>query len=237
VTVKTRSKKVRVTTPFFKSMWAVVWKDLKAEGRSFQLLSAMWIFSFLVILIFNFAFELNIRERTNVASGILWVAFVFAGTLGLNRSMAVEKDRGCLDGLLLAPVDRSVIYFGKVIGNLFFMFMVEIPVLFLFAVFYNYFEIFNWGVILVIVLGSIGYTVVGTFLSSMSAQSRSRDVLLPILLFPVVLPVVINAVRASGNFLQAQEFMFVWPSIRMLIVFDVIFLALGYMLFDFIVEE
>ena len=152
MTVKTRSKKVRVTTPFFKSMWAVVWKDLKAEGRSFQLLSAMWIFSFLVILIFNFAFELNIRERTNVASGILWVAFVFAGTLGLNRSMAVEKDRGCLDGLLLAPVDRSVIYFGKVIGNLFFMFMVEIPVLFLFAVFYNYFEIFNWGVILVIVL-------------------------------------------------------------------------------------
>ncbi len=237
MTVKTKIKKTRVTTPFFKSMWAVVWKDLKSEGRSFQLLSAMWIFSFLVILIFNFAFELNVRERTNVASGILWVAFVFAGTLGLNRSMAVEKDRGCLDGLLLAPVDRAVIYFGKVIGNLFFMFIVEFPVLFLFSIFYNYFEIFNWGVLLVIFLGSIGYTVVGTFLSSMSAQSRSRDVLLPILLFPVVLPIVINAVRSSGYFLQGHEFSYIWPSLRMLIAFDIIFLALGYMLFDFVVEE
>lgn len=234
---KTSKPKTRVTTPFFKSMWAVVWKDLKSEGRSLQLLSAMWIFSFLVILIFNFAFELNVRERTNVASGILWVAFVFAGTLGLNRSMAVEKDRGCLDGLLLAPVDRSVIFFGKVIGNLLFMFMVELPVFLLFAVFYNYFEVFHWGVLLVTVLGSVGYTVVGTFLSSMSAQSRSRDVLLPILLFPVVLPIIINAVRASSYFLQGQDLAYIWPSLRMLIVFDVIFFALGFMLFDFIVEE
>jgi heme exporter protein B len=232
------SKKIRSgNTPFFKAVWAIVWKDLKAEGRSFQLLSAMWMFSLLVVLIFNFALQLNIKERTNAASGILWVAFVFAGTLGLNRSMAVEKDRGCLDGLLLAPVDRSVIYFGKMFGNLVFMFLAELPVLLLFAIFYNYFEIFNAGVLLVIVLGSLGYIVAGTLLSSMSVHARTRDVLLPILLFPVVLPVIINAVTASGYFLQGQEMALIWTPLRLLIVFDVIYMALAYMFFDYVVEE
>ena len=104
-----------------------------------QLVSAMLIFSLLVILIFNFALELDASERLNVTSGVLWSTFVFAGTLGLNRSMAVEKDRGCLDGLLLAPVDRSAIYFGKVIGNLIFMFLVEGITLVIYAIFYNNF--------------------------------------------------------------------------------------------------
>jgi hypothetical protein len=100
---------------------AVVWKDLAAELRSRELLSAMLVFALLVILIFNFALELEPGTRSAVTAGVLWVTFVFAGTLGLNRSLAVEKDRGCLDGLLLAPVDRSAIYFGKMLSNLVFM--------------------------------------------------------------------------------------------------------------------
>ena len=103
---------------FLRALGAIVWKDLVAEIRSRELLSAMIVFSLLVILIFNFALELDIRTRETVTSGILWVTFAFAGTLGLNRSMAMEKDRGCLDGLLLAPVDRSAIYFGKALGSL-----------------------------------------------------------------------------------------------------------------------
>ncbi len=103
----------------------MVWKDLAAELRSRELLSAMLVFALLVILIFNFALELDARTRYSVTAGVLWVTFAFAGTLGLNRSMAMEKDRGCLDGLLLAPVDRSAIYFGKVAGNLIFMLLVE----------------------------------------------------------------------------------------------------------------
>jgi heme exporter protein B len=224
-------------SPFIKAVWAIVWKDLKAEGRSLQLLSAMWMFSMLVIFIFNFALQLNVKERTEAAAGILWVAFVFAGTLGLNRSMAVEKDRGCLDGLLLAPVDRSVIYFGKMIGNLVFMVLMELPILLIFAIFYNYFEIFNAGVMLVILLGSLGYIVAGTLLSSISVQARTRDVLLPILLFPVVLPVIINAVTASSYFLQGQDMSLIWGPLRLLIAFDVIYLALAYMFFDYVVEE
>src|SRR5689334_21022366 len=114
---------------FLRAMSAVIWKDLAAELRSRELFSAMLVFSLLVILIFNFALELDVRTRQSVTSGVLWVTFAFAGTLGLNRSMAIEKDRGCLDGLLLAPVDRAAIYFGKAISNLIFMLIVEALVL------------------------------------------------------------------------------------------------------------
>jgi heme exporter protein B len=237
VDVKSPPRRVKTQTSFFKSMWAIVWKDLRAESRGLQLVSAMLIFSLLVILIFNFALELDARERANVTSGVLWATFVFAGTLGLNRSMAVEKDRGCLDGLLLAPVDRSAIYFGKVIGNLIFMFIVEGITLMIYAIFYNNFGVFNPGLLVVILLGSIGYAVVGTLLSSMAVHARTRDILLPILLFPVALPVLISAVRASGYFLEGIEMSFIWPSLNILIAFDIIYIGLSYMVFDFVVEE
>ncbi|HEX8967417.1 MAG TPA: heme exporter protein CcmB, partial [Chloroflexota bacterium] len=163
-------------TPFFKAVWAVVWKDLAAEWRSRELVSAMLVFAFLVILIFNFALELDAQTRANVTSGVLWVTFAFAGTLGLNRSMAVEKDRGCLDGLLLAPVDRSAIYFGKALANLFFMLAMAAIVLPLYTVLYNV-NLFIPGLLLVIVLGSLGYVAVGTLLASMAVQARTRDIL------------------------------------------------------------
>src|SRR5215510_11422230 len=106
---------VRGSAGFLKAVSAVVWNDLQAEFRSRELFSAMLVFSLLIILIFNFSLELDLKTRQSVTSGVLWATFAFAGTLGLNRSMAIEKDRGCLDGLLLAPVDRSAIYFGKFI--------------------------------------------------------------------------------------------------------------------------
>ena len=221
---------------FLKAMWAVVQKDLSAELRSRELLSAMLIFSLLVILIFNFALELDIRTRRSVTSGVLWATFAFAGTLGLNRSMAIEKDRGCLDGLLLAPVDRSAIYFGKVISNFAFMLIVEAIVLPIYSILYGL-NLFQPGLLLVILLGSIGYTSVGTLLSAMSVQTRTRDVMLPILLFPVVIPVVIAAVKASGGYLTGAEMSEILPWLNLLIVYDVIFVALAYMLFDSVVEE
>ena len=215
---------------------AVVWKDLAAELRSRELLSAMLVFALLVILIFNFALELDVEARTTVTSGVLWVTFSFAGTLGLNRSMAMEKDRGCLDGLLLAPVDRSAIYFGKVIGNLVFMFVVEAIVLPVYSLLYNI-NLFQPGLLLVIFLGSLGYVVVGTLLASMAVQTRTRDVLLPILLFPLILPVLIAAVRASNGFLQSYPIEEILPWLNLLIVYDIIFTAVAYMVFDFVVEE
>ena len=221
---------------FLGAVRAIVWKDLAAELRSRELLSSMLVFALLVILIFNFALELDAKARATVTGGVLWVTFAFAGTLGLNRSMATEKDRGCLDGLLLAPVDRSVIYFGKAIGNLVFMFIVEAIVLPIYSILYNV-NLFQPGLLLVILLGSVGYVAVGTLLASMAVQTRTRDVLLPILLFPLIIPVLIAAVKASTGILQVLPMDQISPWINLLVVYDIIFTAIAFMLFDFIVEE
>ncbi len=223
---------------FLRAMGAVVWKDLSAELRSRELLSAMLIFALLVILIFNFALDLDpaTRREPTITAGILWVIFVFAGTLGLNRSMAIEKDRGCIDGLLLAPVDRSAIYFGKALGNLVFMLMVEIIVLPIYSLLYNV-NLLNPGLLLVILLGSIGYVAVGTLLAAMAVQARTRDILLPILLFPVVLPVILAAVKASTGFLDGIEMNLIRPWLNLLIAYDIIFSAVAFMVFDYVVEE
>lgn len=223
-------------TPFMRTLAAVVWKDLRAEWRSRELVSAMLVFALLVILIFNFALELESTVRANVTAGILWVTFTFAGQLGLNRSMAVEKDRGCLDGLLLAPVDRSAIYMGKMLANWVFALLVGLIVLPVYSVLYNT-NLFIPGLLITIILGTEGYVAVGTLLSSMAVQARTRDILLPILLFPVVIPVVIAAVKATGGYLQGLEMVEIQPWISLLIAYDVIFTTVAFLVFDSVVEE
>ena len=215
---------------------AIVWKDLAAELRSREMMSAMLVFALLVVIIFNFALELDVRTRENATAGVLWVTFAFAGTLGVNRSIAMEKDRGCLDGLLLAPIDRSALYFGKVMSNLLFMLAVEAVIFPLYSVLYNV-NLFVPGLLLVVFLGSWGYVAVGTLLAAMTVQTRTRDVLLPILLFPVVLPVLVPALKASDAYLQGLEMPAIMPWLNLLIVYDVIFTALAFMGFDYIVEE
>ncbi len=196
----------------------------------------MLVFSLLIILIFNFALELDLKTRQSVTAGVLWSTFAFAGTLGLNRSMAIEKDRGCLDGLLLAPVDRSAIYFGKVISNLAFMLIVELIVLPIYSLLYSV-NLFQPGLLLVILLGSIGYAGVGTLLATMSVQTRTRDILLPILLFPVVIPVLLAAVKASSGVLGGADWEEILLPLNLLIAYDVIFIAVAFMVFENVVEE
>ena len=246
IKVKSKRQKVEVgqassLTPgvhpsLFKATLAIVQKDLAAEFRSFELVSAMLVFSLLVIIIFNFALELDVKVRQSVTAGVLWTTFAFAGTLGLNRSMSTEKDRGCMDGLLLAPVDRSAIYFGKVISNLVFMLIVEAIVLPVYSVLYNV-NLFRFDLLGVILLGSIGYVAVGTLLSAMSVQTRTREVLLPILLFPVAIPVLLAAVKASNGLLTGADFAEILTPLNILIVYDIVFIAVAFMVFDFVVEE
>jgi heme exporter protein B len=221
---------------YLRAILAVIWKDLVAELRSREVLTAMLVFALLVILIFNFALELQPGLQKTLTSGILWVTFTFAGTLGLNRSMAMEKDRGCLDGLLLAPVDRSAIFFGKAISNLIFMLIVAAIILPLFGLLYNV-SLFNPGLLLVIFLGSVGYVAVGTLLSTMAVQTRTRDVMLPILLFPLVIPILLSAIKGSSGFLEGLEMVEIMPWLNLLMVYDVIFIAVAFMLFDYVVEE
>jgi len=232
----------RIAKNYLRALWSVVYKDLSMELRSRELLSAMLVFALLIIFIFNFALELDVKTRSSVTSGVLWVTFSFAGTLGLNRSMSMEKDRGCLDGFLLAPVDRSAIYFGKTLSNLIFMVIMELMILPAYSILYNI-NLFYPGLIVVILLGSIGYTAVGTLLSSIAIQTRTRDILLPILLFPVVLPVFIASVKASSSILsaiqshQVLQMNEIWPWINILIVYDIAFTAIAVMVFDYVVEE
>lgn len=221
---------------YLNAVRALIWKDLTAEWRTRENLSAMLVFALLVILIFNFALELDIQAQESLSAGVLWATFIFAGTIGLNRSLAVEKDRGCLDGLLLAPVDRSVIYFGKAIVNLIFMLLVEIIVLPVYSFLYQV-PVFQPGFLLVVLLGSIGYVAVGTLLATMVVQVRTRDILLPILLFPLTLPVIISAVKASQGFLLMIPLAEISPWLNLLIVYDLIFTAIAFMVFDFVVEE
>lgn len=227
---------MQAKTSFFKALYAVIWKDLMTELRSKELISGMLVFSLLVIFIFNFALEMDARTRNSITAGVIWVTLIFAGTIGLNRSMAVEKDRGCLDGLLLAPVDRTAIYFGKSIANWIFMLIVAVIILPIYSLLYNN-NVISLGLILVILLGSEGYVAVGTLLSSMAIQARTRDILLPILLFPVIIPILIAAVKASNGFLNGVPFNELTTWIYLLIAYDVIFTSVAFMVFDAVVEE
>jgi heme exporter protein B len=223
-------------TAYFAVIFAIFRKDLAVEMRSRQLLSAMIIFTLLVILIFNFALELDARVRAEVSAGVLWATFAFAGTLGLNRSMTVEREGKAMDGLLLAPVDRSAIYFGKAISNLLFILVVALVTLPIYSILYNV-DLINSGFLLVVALGSWAYSSVGTLLAAMAAQARSRDLLLPVILFPLLIPVLVAAVRASSFFLQGTDMIYIWPSLNLLIAYAVIVPALGFILFDFVMEE
>ncbi len=221
---------------YLRAVGAIVWKDLVAELRSRQLVGAMLVFSLIVILVFNFALELQVQLRAEISAGVLWVTLAFAGTLGLNRSMAVEQERGCLDGLLLTPVDRSAMYFGKALANLIFMVIVAVVVLPLFGALYNV-NLLRPGLLMVTLLGMVGYAAVGTLLATMAVQTRIRDVLLPILLFPVVLPVLIAAVNASKGYLTGLAAASIRPWVNLLLVYDVIFLSVAMMFFESVVQE
>lgn len=221
---------------FFRAVVAILWKDLRAEFRTRELLSAMLVFSLLVVLTFNFALQLDRLMRENVATGVLWVTAVFAGTLGLNRSLAAEKDRGSLDGLLMAPVDRSALYFGKMLGNWLFMLIVQAVVLPVFSLLYNL-PLLQPLILLSVLLGTLGYAGVGTLLAALSVQTRARDVMLPILLLPVAVPLLVAAVQASGGVLAGREWSDLSLWFNLLVVYDIIFIAVAYMVFDYVVEE
>jgi heme exporter protein B len=198
----------------------------------------MFVFAVLVVVIFNFAFDLRVsgEKVRQVAPGALWVAFAFSGVLGLNRAFALEKDRGCLEGLLLAPVDHTAIYFGKMASTMLFMLVVEAVMLPVFTAFFGV-NLFDLRLILTMVLGTLGFASVGTVLSAMTAQTRAREVLLPILLLPVATPVLIAAVKATAGILDGLALAEIGRWWQLLLALDLIFPAIAFMTFDYVVKE
>lgn len=222
---------------YLKKVIAIAGKDITAELRTKEMMSAMFVFSLLVIFIFNFTFDLRADNATVLAPGVLWVAVAFASILGLGRSFIVERDRGSLEGLLLLPVDRSAIYFGKVISNIIFIALIETIILPLFIVFFNQ-PLFVFPALTgIVILGTIGFAGVGTLFSAMVIHTKARDVLLPILLFPVVIPVLLASVRLTAGILDQLPLADIQDWLGLLIAFDVIFIAVSFILFEFIVEE
>lgn len=218
-----------------RSALTIVWKDMIAEWRTKEMFSSMFVFILLVIVIFKFSFDLRVSNATLLAPGILWAALTFAGTLQLGRSASLEVEDGHVDGLLLAPVPRSSIYLGKALGNLMFMSITELIMLPIFSALFNV-NLFRPLILLAVFLGTVGFASVGTLLSTMAAHSRAREVMLPVLLFPIILPVVIAAVKLTAGVLDgvAWQELAVW--VRFLIAFDIVFLVISLMTFRFVVE-
>ena len=213
----------------------IVWKDMIAEWRTKEMFSSMFVFILLVIVIFKFSFDLRVSNATLLVPGILWAALTFAGTLQLGRSASLEVEDAHVDGLLLAPVPRSSIYLGKALGNLVFMSITELIMLPIFSALFNL-NLFRPLILLAVFLGTVGFASVGTLLSTMAANSRAREVMLPVLLFPIVLPIVIAAVKLTAGVLDGNAWQELAVWIRFLIAFDTVFLILSLMTLRFVVE-
>lgn len=223
-------------TPFWKAALTIAAKDLRTEFRSRQLLAAMGVFALLTTMVFYYTLESRPDVRAAALPGVLWVTVVFAGTQGVGRNLAQEHDRGTLDGLLLAPVNRAVFFYGKLVVVWLFSFVVaSISSLALNFVFNTNLLRLDWWVILL--LGTLGFAAIGTFLGSMAIYARGRETTLPILILPVALPLIAASVNASSAVLANQEFSQWWNWLGLLAAINVIFLTLPVLLFDFIVEE
>ncbi|MCC7431260.1 heme exporter protein CcmB [bacterium] len=223
-----------------KKIWLILKKDLLLEFRTKESFVSMLTFCLLVIVVFNFSFEAGRAGLEKIAGGILWVSFIFAGTLGLTRSFNAENENGCLQGLRISPVEAGQIYFGKLLSNCFFMLLVEFLIFPVFVIFFNLsVSLSNLPLLfLTAFLGTIGFSAVGTLLSAVSSNTKLQEVMLPILLFPVVVPVVIGSVEATNLLLtETKDFTDVYEWLKILASFDGIFVSVCYLIFDFALGE
>ena len=223
---------------YFKKVFLIAAKDLRIEFRSKEKIYSMMLFSLLVMVIFNFAFEPGAEYIKDVAPGILWVAFIFAASLGLSRSFILEKEEDCMQGLMLSPLDRSGIYLGKVIGNFIFAMVIELISLPFFAVFFNLsLTAALPPLMLVIVLATFGFIAVGTLFSALSVGIRGGDMILPLLLFPMQVPVIISAVKSTGMIMAGSGIEMYSQWLKLLIAFDIIFFVASFVIFEYLIEE
>lgn len=221
---------------FFRQLYAILSKEIAVEWRTREAVSAMLVFGLLVLVIFNFAFDLQGVDILVLGPGILWVAFCFSGILGLGRSFARERDKGSMEGMLLAPIDRGALFLGKAIANFLFIVIMEAVTLPLFVILFNI--PFEWfPVVGYIFLGTIGFAAVGTLLSAIAASTRMREVMLPVLLFPVLVPLLVASVKITQGALQKAPFSDYQGWFNLLLAYDLIFLVGAFFLFEFVVEE
>ena len=231
-------KRTSETREFITAVFSVVWKDMRIERHTRQTVSVMVMFSVVTVIMFNFALESNLDAARNVSTGLLWATILLAGTLGLNRSMALEQENQTMDALLIAPVPRNAIYLGKVISITLFTLALEVILVLLFMIFFNK-PMWRPMVLLVLVLGTIGYIAAGVIVTSMTIQTRSKEVLLPVLLLPLALPLVLPASMAVAAYMFPVQPVWgeVQSAVYIVIIYDILMLAAGFLTYHFVVES
>ena len=217
---------------------AIFVKDLRVEWRNRETLASMCVFGILVVFLFNFAFEPGREESLRLLPSLLWISFAFAGVLCFNRSFAVERENACLQGMAQAPIDPGLIYLGKMLANLAFLGIAEFVIVFAASLWYNFSfaPSLRWFA-LITFLGTLGYVAVGTTFGAIAANTRMREVMLPLLQFPVAVPVFIAGVEASTGALKGDPVSNYASWIKLEAGFAVIFTVLSYLLFEYILEE
>ncbi|MCA9917831.1 MAG: heme exporter protein CcmB [Anaerolineales bacterium] len=236
-TVSAPSTKSKSGNQFITAVWAIVWKDLQIEKHTRQTVSLMVMFSLVTVVMFNFALETELDAARNVATGLLWATILLAGTLGLNRSLAIERENQNIDAVLIAPIDRRAVYLAKVISVTIFTLLLEVVLVFVFIIFFNK-PFWQPLVLLVLFLGTIGYVSAGVLITSMTMQTRAREVLLPILLMPLVLPLILPAATAVGEMMNVEPDLSVIRSMVSLVAaYDLAILATGLFTYQLVVES
>ena len=214
----------------------MVWKDLVLELKSKDVIISIVSFALLALVIFNFAFGSSSQLASLIAPGAIWVSITFAGVIGLNRLFVIEHDQGSIVGLLLTPVSRDSIYFGKMLSMFVFLTISEIILLPIYAILFNT-SITHPIFLLIVVLGTIGFASLGTLFSAMAVNTRSREIMLPVMFLPIVMPILIGSVVASANILDGGGWSDAARGIHIIIVFDVLSLVVSPLLFEHIMQE
>jgi heme exporter protein B len=219
---------------FARQVLVILAKDLRAEMRTKEAINASLAFALVILLILSFAFDPSEETTREISGGLLWIVFTFAGTLVLNRSFARELPNDCLDALIAAPVPRAALFVGKALASFVLILAVEIVALPVFGIFYNVrWARQFWPLILVLLLGTWGLTAIGTLFSALTVNIRLREVMLPLLVYPLMIPLLLGAMQLSALLVSGQPItgdMTVW--LRLLVGFDIIFTALSLALMD-----
>ena len=222
---------------FARRALVVAWKDLLVERRSKETLNALLFFSLLLLFVFQFALGPDRERLAGVLPGVLWLGFILSALLALGRTFLLEREHDCWEGLLLAPGDKAAIYLGKLGANLTLMAVVETLVLVLFVIFFDIDLARAFpGLALVVALGTIGLGAVGTLFAAMTAHVRAREVLFPVLLLPVQIPVLLATVKATEALLLGEALGAVAHWVKLLVAADVVYVVIGLLTFDVVLE-
>jgi len=222
---------------FARRTWAIVWKDVLVERRSKETVNAVLFFSVLLLFIFEFTLGADRERLAAVLPGLLWLGVLLAGLLGLGRSFVLERENDCWEALLLTPGDKGAVYVGKLCGNLLLMALVEVVMVTLFTLLMNV-EVGRAlpGLVLVLALGTLGIAAIGTLFGAMTAHVRARELLFPVLLLPVLVPVLLATVKATEALLLGEPLAAVAHWLKLLGAADVIYVATGLLVFDAVLE-